>query len=182
MARQRERDGVNLKIDLLEKDLALFQKKHGFDSAFLSKTLLEKGPTYIRTSLYNGRMSQKKLEKLAEFMGKDYSIYISEELEACPRGSHKCGAVDRAEAEPKQLDKVETESKQTSIDNLIVGLNSMYNLHNNILSEIKSQNELTRQLLQEIKCLKQTVNNINSTATTGTEKIKAIFTEVKYNR
>ena len=80
----------------------------------------------------------------------------------------------------------EAEEKETikdlNIENLIVGLNKMYNLQNQILSEIKSNNILTQQLIQNIKDLRVTTNNVNSNVATTTEKVKAIFTEVKYNK
>lgn len=76
---------------------------------------------------------------------------------------------DIAKVEDKKVEdkEVEENTKDDKFDILLSGLNQMYKVQEAILEQIKQQNEILKQM--------------NSDVHSGTEKVKAIFTEVKYN-
>lgn len=148
------------------------EKRVKFDSERISKELqarsitpttasqfiMLKNPNYLTACMSSGLIGEESLKKLCGFL--------------------QVGVREVTIAE-NELQK--GTSKQFNYEDLIVGLNSMYNLQNKILAEIKSQNEILRNLYGLKKSDDEILKNINSNLNSNTEKVKAIFTEIKYN-
>lgn len=144
----------NLPIDGKKLDQIL--AKTALPNTDISKFVLGKGDAYLADCIRNNNINEETFELLCEFLKIDKKEVLLDET-----------------VNPK-------EQTQEDID-IIVGLNKLYNLQSQMLTEIKTQNILLKELTQQIKDTKVTVNNVNSNVATTTEKVKAIFTEVKYN-
>ena len=144
----------NLPID--GQKLGKILEKNALSMKDISTFILGKGDTYVRDCVRYNNISEEMCDILCKFLKIDKKEILLDET-----------------INPK-------EQTQEDID-IIVGLNKLYNLQNQMLTEIKTQNILLRELTQQVKDTKVTVNNVNSNVATTTEKVKAIFTEVKYN-
>ena len=144
----------NLKIDSEKMREAVSKSKLG--SREISKFVLGRDEHYLDISLKNGNINPKTYKTLCAFLKVDESEFIFKEEEA----------------------------KETSPDteNMITGITATYNKANAILSEIKTQQALTKEQIRTEKEILEILKQINSLLNVNTEKVKAIFTEVKYNK
>lgn len=135
-------------------------KKRKIKQITASQFVMIKKQSYLTECISRGYISEESLKKLCGFLGIDVNSVIIKE----------------SEPEPKK------EPKQFNFEDLIVGLNSLYNLENKILAEIKAQNEILRGLSAKKSQDSEMLKNINSNLNANTEKVKAIFTDIHYNK
>ena len=147
--------GVRFDGERIQEEL----KKREIKSTVASQFIILRSPNYLYNCFAKNTIGEESLKKLCGFLGLDIKeVMIDDE-------------------EPEKESK-----KQFNYDDLIVGLNSMYNLQNKILAEIKNQNEILRGLSSKKTQDSEMMKQINSNVNTATEKVKAIFTEIKYSK
>lgn len=145
----------NVQID--GKKLKEVIDKNALSIADISKFVIGADKDYFTRAVRENNISEQKLDYLCEFLKVDKLSFLPSK--------------DTKPAENKD-----------NLEMLIVGCNQMYNVQRTILAEIKEQNLLIRDLIQLIRNQDATIKNLNSNLATNTEKVKAIFTEVKYNK
>lgn len=124
----------------------------------ISKFVLGKNEKYLRDSCRKNDMNAEAYNILCDFLKLDTSEYIYME-----------------EAPKKDL-------TLSNNEDVVVGINSTFNKVNEILAEIKVQQTLTREQINVEKQILEVLKQINTNLGVNTEKVKAIFTEVKYKK
>ena len=124
----------------------------------ISKFVLGADGSYLSKSVNNSVINPESYRILCEFLKLNPEDYLITE------------------------EKKEEKAPAESADGMVVAVNSLYNRVNMCLAEIKTQQTLTKEQITVEKQILEILKSVNSNLNTNTEKVKAIFTDVHYNK
>lgn len=151
---------VDVNGELFKQDITRsLKEKMGLSVKQASVILLRKNNAYITQGCISGRFTEDTFETLCVCCGLDKDKYLKKD-------------------EPEE--KKPEPAKQIYNEDIVVGLNSLYNLLNTLLSEVKTTNSLLREVCRKSDTDHKMLETINSNTNKATEKITAIFTDVHY--
>lgn len=146
---------ITITGESFKKDLCkVLAEKMNLSMEEASVKILRNGKNYISKSCITGRIGRSEYETLCVVAGLDESKYIPEEKKEEPHKENK--------------------------PDVIVGMNSIYNLLNKIYSEMKTTNDILREMSRKEDNSRKMIETINSNTNKATEKITSIFTDVHY--
>lgn len=149
---------TNMEID--GEALRILVEKYPLNMSEISTLILQADRSYLRCCLKSGSMNPRRYTKLCEA------------LKINPADFMKKVEEEKQEAKPQDVEPSE----------LIRTLAQMYNNQKETISEIKALKAQNQELITVLKGMAEMMKQINSNINTNTEKVKAIFTEVKYNK
>jgi len=151
------RDMVNINGEKFKKDvLKGASGKMGLTLRDISTKILRRNSAFITQSCDAGRFEKNSFETLCTMLGLDEDDYFIKE-------------------------ETPEEVKTDDATDVIVGLNSLYNLLNTLLAEQKTTNTILQEIVRRSDTENKMVETINSNTNKTLDKLCQIYTDIHYN-
>lgn len=151
------KDMIDINGELFKKDVMKgLDEKMGLTLKDASEKILRRNNAFIVQSCIAGRFERTAFETLCIMLGLDEKDYIPNP-----------GAPE--------------EKKTEEGTDVIVGINSLYNLLNTLLAEQKTTNTILKELVRRGDAENKMVETINSNTGKTVDKLCQIYTDIHYN-
>lgn len=177
MARSNNERMVTIDSGKLEEAL----KKAEMPASKIAEYILRRDASYLSTAKKKGIINEGDLKSLCFYLriAPEELVTEKEPEKNTSNGdleyiSSHCFGIER---ELKALN----EAEKNIIEELIPSVNSIFNSEMTLIAEVKALKEQNKELITTLKGMQETMKSMNILLNTTTEKVKAIFTEVKYN-
>ena len=144
-------------VKILGNELRVLIENDPLDKRRISRYILGKSDDYLAQSLSRNHIEPSCLHKLCEYLKVNEEEYI----------------------QGKSEDSQEVDSLCNQI---IPTMGQIYYNQKTMVDEIRNLQLQNIELIKVIKDMQEMMKQLNSNVNTTTEKVKAIFTEVKYNQ